>query len=259
MDKEAFEEEYSRYTDYLDQCRTSMIEDARKSHPDVIEANKTYSSRITELDRNWAMVPIYDPEKHKHQRNDLLESRNQVENDAIREAFTNVKEEALENYFYREPALQEEARKRVDTSPKYQWLKQQEQQPQVGQNQENTIQQEFTQEAGTPIPSAQQQFQAQRGEAKAGIDGKEDIQTKGEFQDREAKAAEKITDIDKFPGYGAPSTVKEPEGGRETLETTLELDSSDYPGYGSTYASETSSPPQKGITYTPPKDGPTME
>ncbi|MEL6930804.1 MAG: hypothetical protein AAFO95_19555 [Cyanobacteria bacterium J06600_6] len=69
----------------------------------------------------------------------------------------------------------------------------------------------------------------------------------------------KITGEEKFPGYGAPPKTKTSEKDREITEASLDSAATDYPGYGSTYTPETNSPPQKGITHPPPKDGPTME
>lgn len=258
MNKAKFEKEYKRLTDYLDKCRQDAIEEKRKNDPDVIKANSEYSLAITMLDANWATVRRgqYDQEAYIEQRQKILDNRDKAENDAVREGFIQIKDEALDNFFAGEPDSRQEARNRVDTSPKYQWLKEKDQHTQVAQEQGKTIQEKFTQRVGNQIPPVQQQFQAQRVE----VTEKDNEQEKRDLHAQKGEITEKVTNMDKFPGYGAPlSTVEAPKGEREIIETTLDFDASDYPGYDSTYPSEMSSPPPKGITYTPPKDGPTME
>lgn len=129
MDAKEFEEEFQRLTDYLDQSKTEAIKGKRESDRNVIKANTDYSSAINQLDANWGNVPTgqYDRDVHMKQRQKLLERREEVEHNAIRDSFSQLKDEAIDNFFSGEENRKEEAQKRLGTSPQYQWLRNSEQ------------------------------------------------------------------------------------------------------------------------------------
>ena len=254
MNREDFEERYQELTEYLDQCRIDILTEKRTSDPAVITANQEYSRAITRLDAHWGMVPRgqYDPEAHKKDRDDLLNERETVENDAIREGFNKIKEESLDNWFAGSPNLRKEASERIGTDPRYEWLKQPDQ-PTIEQDRDQPgISDDFTHEAGSNIPPIKEAFQEKRGEANEKIEDQQVKEERSNFKDQESqnKQAEAILDTDKFPGYANPSSL---EKDSETIETKLTPDS--FPGYDTQFTVEHDVQPDQGIHYTPDRGG----
>lgn len=254
MDRKEFEEKYQELTKYLDLCRTDILEEKRRSDPIVVDANQDYSRDITRLDANWSTVPKgqYDPEAHKSDREALLDKKETIENDSMREGYRKIKEESLDNWFAGSPDLRKEASARIEKDPRYEWLKEQDPQPGMEQNQDQSrINNDFTQEAGSNIPPIKQDFEERKGETKGELPG----YRAEEQQDKLAKA---ILDTDKFPGYGHPDV---PESESEVPATKMTPDS--FPGYDTQFTVEHDVQPEAGIHYTPPKpppkDGPDME
>ncbi len=263
MNKARFEQEYKRLTDHLDECRQVAIEETRKNDLDVIKANSEYSLAITRLDANWATVRRgqYDQEAHINQRQKLLDKRDKVENDAIREGFIKVKEKALDNFFAGEPDRREEASERINTSPSYAWLNEPGREREVAQNlEQEPIRDDFAQGAGTPIPPVLEEFQQQRGE-EIDVDAVEiednELPVSGD-EPLQPGEEEKLLDTDGYPGFANWETP-DTDTSAKTIETTLDAESYEYPGYDSVSVADESTQPEKGIKHTPSKDGPTMD
>lgn len=255
MNREEFEERYQELTEYLDQCRKDILTEKRKSDPAVIADNQKYSRYITELDANWASVHEgrYDRAVYEKQRQDLLDERENVENNAIREGFNEIKEESLDNWFAGSPDLRKEASERIETDPKYEWIKQPYHQPAIEQDRDQpSIRNDFTHEAGSNIPPIKEAFQEEKGETNEKIEDEQAKEERSNFKDQESqnKLAEAILDTDKFPGYANPST---PEKASETIETKLTPDS--FPGYDTQFTVAHDAQPEKGIHYTPNTGG----
>lgn len=254
MNGKEFEERYQELTEYLDQCRSDILEEKRRSDPLVVTANQEYSRAITRLDANWSTVPKgqYDPEVHQRQRQGLLYEKETIENDSMREGYRKIKEESLDNWFAGSPDLRNEASARIEKDPRYEWLKEQDPQPGMEQNQDQSrINDDFTQEAGSNIPPIKQEFEEGRGETRRDFPGYG-------AEERQNKQAEAILDTDKFSGYGHPDV---PEAEPDVTETKMTPDS--FPGYDTQFTVEHDVQPEAGIHYTPPtpppKDGPDME
>lgn len=243
MEEKEYQEKYQILRDQLVEGREMTLEKLRKINDDIIKANSEYRQKSMALGSNTFEANSRRPigrlsdEIYKEQLDNLRKDCDEKENQVIRPGFQQRVEGFINEEFEDAPERVVQLKKDLAEDAELQWLK--------DPNEK---------EVDQKLDVWDELDEMSEEEINEGFPGDEEGNSKQQKQVNQNT----IELQSKFPGYGtAPNQTSEAKG--ETIKTAPNFDGTSYPGSGSTYPSETNSPPQKGITHTPPKDGPTME